>query len=676
MDHTKYWLSTDTVQMPDGTWKREGPPMMMVSLDSARQWYPREEFVACNADHSQIAKLKRGENSIYPSVRWAIKKALLSAGDLYSEAKGTHDGEPRNLESADEASAIRRSLLQVRHRQTPIPSIDRTADPAPMPSRSPSEDTIDQHIKRRPELEVNESAHRHDTQSKSNSLHQTVSQWRSGIEVSEWDDTQSSANPTKNPETEMTSVLLDNDDAASKSTDLTISRGAEFTASKETREETNPDPVRKEVVGNTALQAEDSTISTNGTKSMIMDKVMESAITGGDEAKTRELLAHFYDVNCKGDDGITPLLLAARYRHEKILTLLLEQGAHPRVRCDKGRTTLHWLDSVPEKPISETLIDLLLRDRPPFDVTDGSGATPLMTACRIGELFLATRLVRHGADVRATDSEGATALHCAAYYGKVQMISLLIDHGAELEARSNIGETPLYIATLQGQLEIVKALLDHGANIEARNNSKLTSLQIAVIKGQFEVVKALLDHDVNIEAQTSQGWASLFVAAREGHLETVKTLLDHDVNIEAQTSLRWTPLHIAAEKGHLEIVKALLNHGVNIEARTDEGWTPLHNAVKRGHLEIVKALLDHGANCEGRETGWRPLHMAADWGHLEVVRALLAHGADPTARTTKLVGQKPSSVSMNKRNLPFTQRQAVKALLKEAEKTWKESSGK
>ena len=68
--------------MPDGSWKREGPPEMMVSLDSARQWYPREKLVACNADHSQIAKLKRGENSIYPSVRWTIKQALLSAADL------------------------------------------------------------------------------------------------------------------------------------------------------------------------------------------------------------------------------------------------------------------------------------------------------------------------------------------------------------------------------------------------------------------------------------------------------------------------------------------------------------------------------------------------------------------------------------------------------------------
>ena len=61
--------------MPDGKWKREGKPEMMVPLDSARLYHHKEEFVACSADHSQIAKLKRGENSIY----WAIKANLLKA---------------------------------------------------------------------------------------------------------------------------------------------------------------------------------------------------------------------------------------------------------------------------------------------------------------------------------------------------------------------------------------------------------------------------------------------------------------------------------------------------------------------------------------------------------------------------------------------------------------------
>ena len=480
------WVSTDGVQMPDGTWKREGPPIMMVSLDSARQWYPREQFVACNEDHSQIAKLKRGENGIYPSIRWAIKKALLSAGDLYSEAKDIHHNESGNLESADEASAMRRSLLQVTHRHSYRPPNDGTVGTAPAPSRSPSENAVDQQTGRLPQVKVEQFAHH------------GVPQWRTGIEDSEWDDTRSSANPTTSVETDMALVLLDEDIAASKSTELTTPLGAESSASNATKEETSPDPERKEVDDNTALQTEDLNVSTNGTKSMIMDEVMKSAITGGDEAKTRELIAHCYDVNCKGDDGVTPLLLAAGYKHEHILRLLLEKGADPRARSNKGNTTLHWLASEPEIPISETLIDLLLRNRPPFEVANGEGVTPLMNACLKGETMLATRLISHGADVGATDSKDRTALSLAARHGQLEIVKAILGYGVNIEASDKDGWRPLHEAARMGQLETIKLLLDYGANPTAKTTKfvgkKPSGMDMAgsVSSAQAQAVRALL----------------------------------------------------------------------------------------------------------------------------------------------------------------------------------------
>lgn len=619
---------------------------MMVSLDSARQWYPREEFVACNADHSQIAKLKRGENSIYPSVRWAIKKALLSAGDLYSEAKETRYSESRNLESVDEAPSIRRSLLQVAHRQVSTPSNDRIADPALTPSRSLSDNTIDQRIRHVHGAEVDQSAHYDDIQSKSNPLNETVSQWRSSIKIDELDDTQSSANPTESAEADVPSVLFDKNDVASKSTELTASLGAEVTVPREGSEETNPDPTGNEVDQHTVLQADDLSSSTKNTKSMTMDKVMESAITAGDEAKTRELLAQFYNVNCKGEDGITPLLLAARYRHENIVRLLLGQGANPRARCDKGRTTLHWLDSVPEEPVSETLIDLLLEDRPPFEVPDGRGVTPLMVACRLGELLLATRLVRHGADLRATNSASDTALHYAAFFGKAHLISLLIDYGAEIEAKNSQGCTPLHdaVGSSSDPFDTVDQLLQAGANKEAMTkDSRFRPLHLAILNHNEACVSCLLQSGANIEGEDRYGLRPLHAAAQEGQLKFVEVLLDQGANIKATMNRGWTALHLAASNGQLEIIKALLEHGANVEAVGYEGLRPLHHAASTGCLEIVKALLEHGAN--------------------------------PTAKTSKLVGSRPSNLRMID-SVPSAQERAVRTLLKEAEKTWKVSNKK
>lgn len=62
--------------MDDGSWKREGEPAMMVQPDSAQLFWPREELISCHVDHSQIAKLGRGESGIYPSISWAIKSAV------------------------------------------------------------------------------------------------------------------------------------------------------------------------------------------------------------------------------------------------------------------------------------------------------------------------------------------------------------------------------------------------------------------------------------------------------------------------------------------------------------------------------------------------------------------------------------------------------------------------
>lgn len=70
----------------DGVWKREGPPAMMVSPDSAQQFYFKEKCVSANTDHSQIAKLKKGQSGIYSNVKSAIKHALTSTAKIMATA--------------------------------------------------------------------------------------------------------------------------------------------------------------------------------------------------------------------------------------------------------------------------------------------------------------------------------------------------------------------------------------------------------------------------------------------------------------------------------------------------------------------------------------------------------------------------------------------------------------
>ena len=72
---------------------------MMVYQDSAQLNFPKEKVVSCYADHSQIAKLKRGESGAYPDIKRAIKQALLRV----AEAQVNVELSRLQLQSVDKA---------------------------------------------------------------------------------------------------------------------------------------------------------------------------------------------------------------------------------------------------------------------------------------------------------------------------------------------------------------------------------------------------------------------------------------------------------------------------------------------------------------------------------------------------------------------------------------------
>ena len=582
-DHAYQITSADSLQMPDGTWKREGPPIMMVSLDSARQWYPREEFVACNADHTQIAKLKRGENSIYPSVRWAIKKALLSAGDLYSEAKGIRPSDSSHSGGLDESSILRQSVLQSSHRQSPMISNSHSAYPTSVPSKPPPKDEVDQQIRRLHQVEIDQFPHTGETQSKTDSFNEAVAQWQFGVDDSKQDDIWSSTNPLSLLGADIASVVRDEDGSSVKRINLTPPLDTKAAVSRDPSEEVTSDhpKIERSINDIETLEVKDSNVTTHVPKSMIFGQVLADAIIKGDEQWTRDLLEHSHHIKCKDEGGRTPLLVAAYYRQEKIARMLLEHGADVRTRSNEGLTAVHHLALFPTKPISETLIDLILEYRPPLDASTKFGRTPLMIACQTGESLLAKKLINHGADVRAVDLEGQTPLHYAAIKGKAEMIPLLVSSGAKIDAKtieSHRKQTPLHIAS----------------------------------------------------------------SASKDPSDTVKELLLAGADKEARESARnFTPLLEAAWHCNEACMARLLDSGVDVNASDSFGETSLHYAARNGHLGIVNTLLDHGAN--------------------------------PTIKSkSTFLDDKASNVSMSS-NVSSTQKRAIRSLLKEAEKVWKQS---
>ncbi|VDP70269.1 unnamed protein product [Echinostoma caproni] len=94
-----------------------------------------------------------------------------------------------------------------------------------------------------------------------------------------------------------------------------------------------------------------------------------------------------------------------------------------------------------------------------------------------------------------------------------------------------------------------------------------------------------------------------------------------------------TPLHFAAGYNRLAVVELLLQYNADVHAKDKGGLVPLHNACSYGHTKVAELLIQHGANVNVTDL-WRytPLHEAAAKGKFEICRLLLQHGADPNKK--------------------------------------------
>jgi len=131
---------------------------------------------------------------------------------------------------------------------------------------------------------------------------------------------------------------------------------------------------------------------------------------GGSYRSAERALESGADVNQScGEDGRTPLHLAAERGHKRMVTLLLNNGANP-------------------------------------NTPDHDGDTPLHLAAKGGHDRVAILLLNDGAMPNAPDIDGDTPLHLAAKGGHDSTVGVLLAGGADPTIRNNAGQTPRDLA--------------------------------------------------------------------------------------------------------------------------------------------------------------------------------------------------------------------------------------
>lgn len=427
---------TDLVsKMGDGSWRREGELAMMVQPDSAKLFWPREESIPCHVYHSQIAKLKRGESGIYPSISWAIQSAVVEQTNLGLSQALVSDhktSEESIIEYNDFESDSSRSFGGVgnatsnKGKESSYVTVAKAPDTA----------SIQQLCCAIRDINVREVR---ELLARGCSVHSVIIEDHS---VSPSTYVKQGKNPFL-----LAAVLRQE-----TTLELLLEHGA--------------DPCQIGPWRMTALHAV-----------IFQEREEEERIGPPAESIVSLLLQHKNPLE-QGDNWCrTPLMYSLRYGDLTSTKMLLDHGANVYARDMRQYTTLHHARQY------TTLHHAVLGGNP--DLVE----LMLCKGVRIG--FHPQR--------NQTDETPLHLASRVSFSSSARIVKLLLDAGADKEQKTTtFGETALHLAATSGSVDVVKVLLASGASIEAQSHHLWRAIHYAFLYGHLLAVRTLLDYGARV----------------------------------------------------------------------------------------------------------------------------------------------------------------------------------
>ena len=385
------------------------------------------------------------------------------------------------------------------------------------------------------------------------------------------------------------------------------------------------------------------------------------------------LLSKGADPNCaREEDGMRPIMLAARHLHTELVAALIAAGARAFEPAKNGSTAL-----VEGAAGDAELVEILVNaDGVDVNASTEDGLTALLVATlanRVGPSSCASvrLLLDKGADpnvVRSSDK--MTCLYFAAKRGDVQLVRWLLEKGASTGVCATPGDVPPIVGAAGTTEEVVRTLLDSGADPNAKTATGVAALteacsprdgnaKIHAVHG-LAIVKLLLERGadpnyavwvpslqpitgkVGVKPTPVESPLQKAIAAKDEELLSVLLEAGADANTVTTDKQGLFPLMMAAQLKCPGVAKILIEAGGATldQVSAESGTTALHLACKGHDAETVKLLLEKGANpnvMEGSTTSTAPstavqctplslaCEDARDGG---IVKLLIDHGVD------------------------------------------------
>ncbi|HBR27096.1 MAG TPA: quinoprotein dehydrogenase-associated putative ABC transporter substrate-binding protein [Rhizobiales bacterium] len=230
---------------------------------------------------------------------------------------------------------------------------------------------------------------------------------------------------------------------------------------------------------------------------------LSNALIANDLDRVKFLVGKGADVNQPDNQGWTPLISAARQRHDDMINLLIELGAD-------------------------------------VNLAKSDGTTPLIAAASRDHVPSIKVLLEHGADVEKPGPQGFRALPLAIADDNYEAAKALIEAGAKVNEPSGAeGLTPLMVAAAQTApaegamflpsstrpIDIAKSLIERGANVNAQSTKGVTALMIAATHNNPPMIGLLMESGADASLKDDQGQTATDVATRNGNIESAQAIM-------------------------------------------------------------------------------------------------------------------------------------------------------
>ncbi|XP_048517673.1 protein shank isoform X8 [Dendroctonus ponderosae] len=289
-------------------------------------------------------------------------------------------------------------------------------------------------------------------------------------------------------------------------------------------------------------------------------------VQNGQMEKVTKMCSKGLDPNfhCQ-ESGETPLTIATGIKKPaKVIMALVNGGAILDYRTKDGSTALHR--AVEHKSL-ESLKTLLELGASP-NYKDNKGLTPLYFTVHpnVDPVFSETLLHDH-ATTGAADTQGWQEVHQACKHGLLKHLEHLLFYGADMNAHNASGNTPLHVCAVNGQESCARQLLFRGADRQALNYANQTPCQVAVIAGNMELAELIQNYRQE-DVDKSLGDASDIISDSSGVGTANSDTTNCSISMPGSTVV-CIESYSPKDKGHIAIREGEL---IEITGATDDGY--------------------------------------------------------------------------------------------------------